>query len=116
MPLALTCADYARIMPLAVGAVPAEFELILGRRGAWPARAEMLRRATGDDTVAGGEASMGIHRSLGSCCNWGSFAGWSKSRGVCMVMKRLRRAVPREASFFDRPGTEQRETRRAGRR
>ncbi len=61
MAITLTCADYVRIMPLATGAVPAEFSLVLGRGGSWPERAEMLRRATGDSTVAGGEASMGIH-------------------------------------------------------
>jgi 4,5-dihydroxyphthalate decarboxylase len=61
MPLTLTCADYVRIMPLATGAVPAEFTLELSRSGAWPGRAEMMRRATGDASVAGGEGSMGIH-------------------------------------------------------
>jgi 4,5-dihydroxyphthalate decarboxylase len=57
----LTCADYPRVMPLATGAVPAPFQLELSSRGSWPGRADMLRRATGDTGVAGGEASMGIH-------------------------------------------------------
>lgn len=60
----LTCADYARIMPLATGAVAAEgldLALVLGRHGAWPERAEMLRRALHDPSVQGGEASMGMH-------------------------------------------------------
>ncbi len=61
MAIMLTCADYIRIMPLATRAVPAEFDLVLGRNGSWPERAEMLRRATGDASVGGGEASMGIH-------------------------------------------------------
>lgn len=61
MSITLTCADYARVMPLATGAVPAPFRLDLSTRGSWPGRAEMLRRATGDTSVAGGEASMGIH-------------------------------------------------------
>ena len=45
MPITLTCADYARLMPLATGAVPADFNLVLGKRGSWPDRAEMLRRS-----------------------------------------------------------------------
>jgi 4,5-dihydroxyphthalate decarboxylase len=60
----LTCADYARIMPLATGAVRAhgiDIELILGSKGDWPTRADMLRRALQDATVHGGEASMGVH-------------------------------------------------------
>ena len=61
MTITLTCADYARIMPLAAGQVPAEFTLALGRRGSWPDRAEMLRRSLQDSTVAGGESSMGQH-------------------------------------------------------
>jgi len=32
--------------------------LILGSRGSWPARAEMLRRAVQDPAVQGGEWSM----------------------------------------------------------
>src|SRR5687767_1769318 len=61
LPIALTCADYARIMPLATGEVkPAGIALtmVLGSRGSWPARAEMLRRAVQDDAVHGGEWSM----------------------------------------------------------
>jgi len=61
LPITLTCADYARVMPLATGEVtPAGIQLtmILGRRGSWPARAEMLRRAVQDPAVHGGEWSM----------------------------------------------------------
>src|SRR3989449_5898315 len=61
IPISLSCADYARIMPLATGAVkPAGIALtmILGNRGSWPARAEMLRRAAQDPSVQGGEWSM----------------------------------------------------------
>src|SRR5258708_38960149 len=59
--LSLTCADYARLMPLATGAVKPEgiaLTMILGSRGSWPARAEMLRRAVQDPHVQGGEWSM----------------------------------------------------------
>jgi len=59
--MTLTCADYARVMPLATGEVkPAgiQLTLILGSRGSWPARAEMLRRAVQDPAVHGGEWSM----------------------------------------------------------
>ncbi len=61
IPIALTCADYARVMPLATGEVKPEgiaLTLILGNRGSWPARAEMLRRAVQDPGVQGGEWSM----------------------------------------------------------
>ena len=61
IPLALTCADYARVMPLATGEVKPEgiaLTMILGSRGSWPARAEMLRRAVQDPAVQGGEWSM----------------------------------------------------------
>src|SRR5688500_7728069 len=61
LPIALTCADYARIMPLATGEVkPAGIALtmVLGSRGSWPARAEILRCAVQDDAVHGGEWSM----------------------------------------------------------
>lgn len=60
----LTCADYARLMPLATGEVTAEgidLRLVLGRRGSWTARAEMLRRALDDASVQGGEQSMAGH-------------------------------------------------------
>jgi len=60
----LTCADYTRVMPLAVGAVAPDnlpLELVLGKRGSWPDRAEMLRRALEDGSVHGGESSMGVH-------------------------------------------------------
>jgi 4,5-dihydroxyphthalate decarboxylase len=59
--ISLTCADYARIMPLATGEVKPDgiaLTMILGRRGSWPVRAEMLRRAVQDPTVQGGEWSM----------------------------------------------------------
>ena len=61
MSISLTCADYARIMPLAIGEVKPEgivLTMILGSRGSWPARAEMLRRAVQDPGVQGGEWSM----------------------------------------------------------
>lgn len=59
--ISLTCADYARVMPLATGEVKPEgtaLTMILGSRGSWPARAEMLRRAVQDPGVQGGEWSM----------------------------------------------------------
>jgi len=77
IPISLTCADYARIMPLARGEVTPEgitLTMILGSRGSWPARAEMLRRAVQDPAVQGGEWSMaqylyridhGDHRYVG---------------------------------------------------
>jgi 4,5-dihydroxyphthalate decarboxylase len=61
LPITLTCADYARIMPLATGEVKPDgiaLTMILGSRGSWPARAEMLRRAVQDPAVQGGEWSM----------------------------------------------------------
>ena len=61
LPITLTCADYARVMPLATGEVkPAGLllTLALGSRGSWPARAELLRRAVEDPAVQGGEWSM----------------------------------------------------------
>ena len=77
IPISLTCADYARVMPLATGEVKPEgiaLTMILGSRGSWPARAEMLRRAVQDPEVQGGEWSMaqylyrvdkGDHRYVG---------------------------------------------------
>ena len=62
LPIRLTCADYARVMPLAVGAVKPDgidLTMVLGREGSWPARAEMLRRAASDPTVHGGEVLDG---------------------------------------------------------
>jgi 4,5-dihydroxyphthalate decarboxylase len=59
--VSLTCADYARVLPLAMGEVKPNgiaLTMILGSRGSWPARAEMLRRAVQDTTVQGGEWSM----------------------------------------------------------
>ena len=59
--VSLTCADYARVLPLATGEVRPEgiaLTMILGSRGSWPARAEMLRRAVQDPEVQGGEWSM----------------------------------------------------------
>jgi 4,5-dihydroxyphthalate decarboxylase len=64
LPITLTCADYARVMPLATGAIKPkgiQLTMILGRSGHWPARAEMLRRATQDSSVDGGEGSMAQH-------------------------------------------------------
>jgi 4,5-dihydroxyphthalate decarboxylase len=77
IPISLTCGDYARVMPLATGEVTAEgidLRMLLGSRGSWPARAEMLRRAVEDPHVQGGEWSMaqylyridkGDHRFVG---------------------------------------------------
>jgi 4,5-dihydroxyphthalate decarboxylase len=77
IPMSLTCADYARVMPLATREVQPEgiaLAMILGSRGSWPARAEMLRRAVQDPDVQGGEWSMaqylyridkGDHRYVG---------------------------------------------------
>jgi 4,5-dihydroxyphthalate decarboxylase len=77
VPITLTCADYARLMPLATGEVKPEgidLRMVLGRRGSWPMRAEMLRRAVQDPEVQGGEWSMaqylyridtGDHRYVG---------------------------------------------------
>jgi 4,5-dihydroxyphthalate decarboxylase len=64
IPITLTCADYARVMPLAAGAVKPDgiaLTLILGSGGSWEKRAEMLRRALHDPDVEGGEASMAGH-------------------------------------------------------
>jgi 4,5-dihydroxyphthalate decarboxylase len=64
LPLALTCADYARVMPLATGEVKPNgivLDLIHGSGGSWTSRAEMLRRALADPAVDGGEASMAGH-------------------------------------------------------
>jgi 4,5-dihydroxyphthalate decarboxylase len=64
LPLILTAADYARLMPLATGMVKPEgidLTLLLGRAGSWPERATMLRRALNDPVVHGGEASMAGH-------------------------------------------------------
>ena len=60
-PISLTCGDYARLMPLTTGEVKPKgiaLTMILGQRGSWPARAEMLRRAVQDPEVQGGEWSM----------------------------------------------------------
>src|SRR5580658_11217635 len=64
LPLTLTAADYARLMPLASRAVVPEgidLTLLLGRAGSWPERAEMLRRAGADPAVHGGESSVAGH-------------------------------------------------------
>lgn len=61
LPITLTCADYARVMPLATGEVKPDgiaLTMILSSRGSWSARAEMLRRAVQDSEVHGGEWSM----------------------------------------------------------
>lgn len=64
LPLILTAADYARLMPLATGMVKPDgidLSLLLGRSGSWTDRAGMLRRALTDPVVHGGEASMAGH-------------------------------------------------------
>src|SRR6516225_8276142 len=64
IPVILTCADYARVMPLVTGDVKPEgiaLTVIHGTGGSWEMRAEMLRRALDDPTVQGGEASMAGH-------------------------------------------------------
>ncbi|MDA8049235.1 MAG: hypothetical protein M0002_04385 [Rhodospirillales bacterium] len=64
LPITLTSADYARVMPLAIGAVKPDgidLTLLLGEGGSWAARAEMLRRALHDPAVEGGEQSMAGH-------------------------------------------------------
>jgi 4,5-dihydroxyphthalate decarboxylase len=64
LPISLTCADYARVMPLATREVKPDgidLTMVLGREGSWPARAEMLRRAASDPSVHGGESSMAGH-------------------------------------------------------
>ena len=64
LPICLTCADYARVMPLAVRMVKPDgiaLTMLLGREGSWPARAEMLRRAASDPAAHGGESSMAGH-------------------------------------------------------
>jgi 4,5-dihydroxyphthalate decarboxylase len=60
----LTCASYARLLPLVAGQVSVPglaLTLLTGEAGSWPARAEMLRRALADNTVQGGEASCAQH-------------------------------------------------------
>lgn len=60
----LTCADYARLLPLARGEVRAQgldLALTLGRRGSWADRNLMLRRALNDPAVQGGESSFCRH-------------------------------------------------------
>jgi 4,5-dihydroxyphthalate decarboxylase len=62
--ISLTCADYARVMPLATGDVKPDgvaLTLIHGTGGSWEMRAEMLRRALEDPAVQGGEGSMAGH-------------------------------------------------------
>src|SRR5215470_13738302 len=64
LPITLTCADYARVMPLATGDVKPDgiaLTLIHGTGGSWEMRAEMLRRALHDPAVQGGEASITGH-------------------------------------------------------
>jgi 4,5-dihydroxyphthalate decarboxylase len=64
IPIRLTCADYARLAPLMIGDVMPEgvdLTLVHGTGGDWPARAEMLRRATSDPEIDGGESSMAGH-------------------------------------------------------
>ena len=62
--LTLTLADYARIMPLATGAVAPDgvkLNVITGKQGSWPDRASLLSRALSDPSVDAGEGSMGQH-------------------------------------------------------
>jgi 4,5-dihydroxyphthalate decarboxylase len=62
--ITLTCADYARVMPLVTGQVRAEgldLRVEVSRDGSWAGRAEMLRRALQDPAVQGGEQSMAGH-------------------------------------------------------
>lgn len=64
LPLVLTCADYARVMPLVTKQVkPAgiALDLQVGTGGSWPMRAEALRRAIHDPAVHGGEGSVCVH-------------------------------------------------------
>jgi 4,5-dihydroxyphthalate decarboxylase len=64
LPITLSVADYARLMPLASGAVRPKgiaLTLLLGEEGSWPRRAELLRRAGSDPAVHGGESSMAGH-------------------------------------------------------
>ena len=56
--LTLTCADYIRFMPLAAGDVRVPDLTLTWVRGE---RSEMLRRATADPAVDGGETSMAQH-------------------------------------------------------
>ncbi len=56
IPITLTCADYARVMPLATGDVKPDgngiaLTLIHGTGGSWEMRAETLRRALSDPAV-----------------------------------------------------------------
>ena len=56
--LSVACSNYVRFMPLATGDVrPKDWALTWVRAD----RAEVLRRATGDATIDGGEASMAQH-------------------------------------------------------
>lgn len=62
--IALTCADYPHVMPLATGAVRPDgidLTLLCGNHGSWPMRADMLNRAIGDPAIHGGEASLAGH-------------------------------------------------------
>lgn len=62
--LTLTCADYARVMPLVTKAVKPEgidLTLEVGTSGSWPMRADTLRRAIHDPEVQGGEGSVCVH-------------------------------------------------------
>jgi 4,5-dihydroxyphthalate decarboxylase len=64
LPLTLTAADYARLMPLASGAVVPDgidLTMLLGQAGSWPERAQMLGRSASDPVVHGGESSMAGH-------------------------------------------------------
>ena len=84
MALTLTLADYARIMPLATGAVAMEgtpLNVVTGRQGSWPDRASLLSRALNDPTVDAGEGSMGLHLArIGANLTVLSHAGLVTSR------------------------------------
>src|SRR5437870_12182140 len=57
-PIALTCADYARVMPRATGEVKPEgieLTLIPATRGSWPAHDEMPLRAEPAPSAPGGD-------------------------------------------------------------
>jgi 4,5-dihydroxyphthalate decarboxylase len=62
--ITLTCADYARVMPLATGAVKPEgidLTMLLGDSGSWPKRANALSRAARGTEADGGEWSCAQH-------------------------------------------------------
>ena len=67
--ITLTCADYARVMPLAAGDVKPEgisLTLVHGSGGSWEMRAEMLRRALQDPKVPPPSVASSGTRSEGT--------------------------------------------------